>query len=90
LLVAVFDDLGGLLAEENPQAAVQILALTESLSLSLPGPRDPIFDKPYFDRFLAEAKAKITEDQFRYAWKTGSKMTIDEAVSFVLKLADVL
>ncbi len=77
--------LGGLFVERDAQTAVQILALSESFSQSLRVPRDPIFNKPYFDRFLSAARAKLSEDEFTSAWEAGLKMTVDDAVELALQ-----
>ena len=82
--------LGGLFVERETQTAVQILALSEAFSQSLRVPRDPIFNKPYFDRFLSVARAKLSEDEFTSGvggWAL--KMTMDEAVDLALKTVDV-
>jgi predicted ATPase len=73
--------LGGLFVERETQTAVQFLALSESFS----HPRDAIFNKPYFDRFLSAARAKLSEDEFTSAWEAGLKMTLDDAVELALQ-----
>jgi len=77
--------LGGFFVEKRPRIAVQILAHSESLWQSFPVPRDPIFDKPYFDRFLAAARAKLSEAEFTSAWEVGLKMTMKEAIELAFK-----
>ena len=60
--------------------AVQILAFTEAIAVV----RDSIFDKPYFDRYLAAARAKLSEAELTSAWEAGSKMSLNEALDLVL------
>jgi predicted ATPase/DNA-binding XRE family transcriptional regulator len=76
--------LGGLFVEKNPRLAAQILGLNETLSQRLPHPRDPIYDKPYFDRFLSMTQAKLSDAEFAPAWEAGLKLTVDEAVDLAL------
>ena len=52
--------------------------------------RDHTFDKPYFDRFLSAARAKLSEAEFTSAWEAGSKMTVDEAIEFALKAMEAI
>lgn len=40
--------------------------------------RDLTFDKPYSERFLSVAKAKLSEEDYNLAWKVGLRMTMDE------------
>jgi hypothetical protein len=84
----IFCHLGGFFVEKKPQVAIQILGLNEILSQNLPHPRDPIYDKPYFDRFLSAARAKLIEADFNEAWELGMKMTIDEAIGLALKTVE--
>jgi len=86
--IYAFCFLAGLFVERATQTAVQILALSESFSQSLRVPRDPIFNKPYFDRFLSAARAKLSEDEFTSAWEAGLKMTVDEAVELALQTVE--
>jgi tetratricopeptide (TPR) repeat protein len=81
----IFCHLGGFFAKEKPQVAIQILSFNEILSQNLPHARDPIYDKPYFDRFLSAARAKLNEAEFTAAWEIGMKMTVDEAIELALK-----
>jgi hypothetical protein len=80
--------LGGLFAEMKPRVAMQLLSLGGMMAQKLPHPRDPIFDKPYFERFLSAARAKLSEDEFTSAWEAGLKMTVDEAVDLALKTVE--
>lgn len=77
--------LGGLFAEMKPRVATQFLSLSGRMSQKFPHPRDPIFDKPYFDRFVFAARAKLSEAEFTSAWEAGLKMTVDDAVDLALK-----
>jgi hypothetical protein len=79
---------GGLLVEEHAQTAVQILALSESLARVRAVPRDLVYDKLYFDRFLTMARAKLHEDEFAIAWQAGSKMTVERAIELVLNTVE--
>jgi len=80
--------LGGFFVEKRPRIAVQILAHSESMRQLFPTPRDPIFDKPYFERFISSARAKLSEAEFMSAWKTGLKMTTDEAIELAVKTVE--
>jgi predicted ATPase/class 3 adenylate cyclase len=80
--------LGGLFAETKSRVAIQFLSLSGTLAQNLPHPRDPIFDKPYFDRSLAAARAKLSEAEFTSAWEAGLNMTIDEAIALAWKTVD--
>jgi tetratricopeptide (TPR) repeat protein len=81
----IFCHLGGFFVEKKPEVAIQILGLNEILSQKLPHPRDPIFDKPYFDRFLSAARAKLSEKEFTVCWEKGKKMSLENALNLVLK-----
>jgi hypothetical protein len=83
-VVIVFCHLGGFFLELNAKLAVQMLAQSESLALSLPVPRDPTLDKIYFDRFLATSSEKLSETEFASVWKAGLKMTVEEAIKLGL------
>ena len=80
--------LGGLFVERDALTAVQILALSEAFSQSLSVPRDPIFDKPYFDRFVSAARAKLSKAEFAAAWEAGMKMSLDEALDLALETVE--
>ena len=84
ILLTILDYLGGLIVQRKTQVAVRVLAFTESLAQSFSVHKDPIFDKPYFDRFLSDARVKLSENEFEAAWARGSKMTLEEAVDAVL------
>jgi hypothetical protein len=84
-VINIFVYLGGIFIKRKTQTAVQILAFAESLARSSAVHRDPIFDKPYFDRYISAARAKLSEVEFTSAWEAGSKMTVDEAIEFALK-----
>ena len=84
ILLTILDYLGGLIVQRKTQVAVRVLAFTESLSQSFAVHKDHIFDKQYFDRFLSEARVKLSENEFEAAWARGSKMTLEEAVDAVL------
>jgi predicted ATPase/DNA-binding XRE family transcriptional regulator len=86
----IFCHLGGFFVEKKPDVAIQILGLNEILSQKLPHSRDPILDKPYFDRFLSAARAKLSEAEFTAAWEIGMKMTVDEAIKLALKTMEEL
>src|SRR6185503_16798167 len=68
----IFVFLGGLFVEKKTQTAVHILAFSESLARLSAVHRDPILDKPYYDRFLSTARAKLSEAEFTSAWADGS------------------
>jgi hypothetical protein len=76
------------LVEKKTQIAVKILAHSESMRQSFPTPRDPIFDKPYFERFISSACEKLSEAEFTSAWEAGLKMTADEAIELALKTVE--
>lgn len=84
-LINIFVYLGGLFVEKRAHVTIRILALTESLAQAFPVHRDPIFDKPYFERFVSTVRAKLSESEFRSVWDAGSKMTLDEAIELALK-----
>jgi tetratricopeptide (TPR) repeat protein len=81
----VFSQIGGMFLGEKPQIGLQLLGLTETLWQQLSFPRNPIEDKPYFERFLTTAREKLSEDQFITAWDAGLKMTVEEAIGLALK-----
>jgi predicted ATPase/DNA-binding SARP family transcriptional activator/class 3 adenylate cyclase len=85
LILNILDILAGLLVEKKNPAAVQILAFTEFFTRSASVRRDPIFDKPYFDRFLSTARAKLNEAEFTSAWEMGGRMSLDEGIAYLLK-----
>lgn len=75
---------GGLLVERKTETAVQILALSESLAQTRAVPRDLVYDKLYFDRFLSKARRKLTKTEFMSAWEAGFHMTLDQAINLAL------
>ena len=54
------------------------LARSSVLRHGLASMRDLTFDKPYSERFLSVAKAKLSEEDYNLAWKVGLRMTMDE------------
>ena len=90
MLLYIFCYLGGLFVEKRPQTAVQVLAFSESLAQAFPTPRHAVFDKPYFERFLAAARANLCQAEFASAWEAGLKMTVDDAVELALKAVEGL
>ena len=85
IIANIFVYLSGLFVEDKTRVAIQILAFTESLAQTFAVSRDAVFDKPYFSRFVAAGREKLTEDEFTSAWEAGSKMTLDEAIAYALK-----
>jgi predicted ATPase/class 3 adenylate cyclase len=80
-LFRIFCYLGGLFVEKQPQIAVKILAHSESMWQTFRAPWwIAVYDKPYFDRFLSTARAKLNETDFTLAWEAGLRMTTEEAV----------
>ncbi len=54
-----FVQVGGVLSPGNPHLAVQVLSFTQCLSTNQ---KDLIFYQPYFERFLGEARPKLSEE----------------------------
>jgi hypothetical protein len=81
----LFVQIGGMFLGEKPQIGVQLLGLSEALWQQLSFPRNPIEDKPYFDRFMTTAHEKLSENKFTTAWAAGLKMTVEEAIELALQ-----
>jgi tetratricopeptide (TPR) repeat protein len=86
----VFYHLGGLFVENQTRLTVQFLALAGALRQRLHYKRDPTFDKPYSERFLSAAWAKLGEDEFTRAWEVGLKLRLEEALDLALKTVEEL
>ena len=85
VLLYVYCYLGGLMAEAKPDVAVRILALSETWAGKFPAPRDALFDKPYYERFLNTARAALTTAEFTTAWEAGQALTLPEAIELASK-----
>jgi len=84
----IFCHIGGLVVHKEPQLAVQCLALSSALRQRLAFIRNPTFDKPYSERFLSTARAKLSKDEFTAAWEIGLKMKSEEALDLALKTVE--
>jgi non-specific serine/threonine protein kinase len=82
-----FVQVGGVLSIGSPRLAVQVLSFTQCLSTNQ---KDLIFYQPYFDRFLADVRPKLSEEEFHTAWETGSNLSSDAAIDLVVKMLDEL
>ena len=78
-----FVQVGGVLSPGSPHLAVQVLSFTQCLSTNQ---KDLIFYQPYFERFLGEARPKLSEEEFNSAWLTGSTLSTDAAIDLVVKM----
>jgi predicted ATPase/class 3 adenylate cyclase len=85
----IFTHIGGMFIKEKPQVAVHFLAFSQTLLDGSLKRRDPVFDKPYFDRFLAAARANLSEAEFTSAWEAGLKMAQEEAIELALKTVEM-
>jgi tetratricopeptide (TPR) repeat protein len=86
MVVNIFVHLAGLLIEMKPRAAVQLLAFTEALQRSSEIYAVNMLDKPYFDRFLSAARARLSENEFTLAWEAGCQMSLDETITYASKV----
>jgi non-specific serine/threonine protein kinase len=84
----IFYHIAAFFVTKKTQVAVQFLSLSGALRQDLAFLRDPTFDKPYSERFLAGARAKLNQEEFNSAWEMGLKMTVDEALNLGLKTVE--
>jgi predicted ATPase/class 3 adenylate cyclase len=82
-----FIQVGGLFVQKYPYVAVQFFSFTQSLSTNQ---KDPIYYKPYFDRFLAAVHASLSEAEFDSAWEQGTKLSKEAAIDLAVKMLDEL
>jgi tetratricopeptide (TPR) repeat protein len=82
-----FVQIGGILVLKSPDLAVQILSYTQCLGTNQ---KDRIFYQPYFDRFLSEARASLSETEFNSAWEKGSEMITEQAMDLAEKMLEEL
>jgi hypothetical protein len=74
-----------LFAKSKPDIAVQILALSEAWAEKFPAPRDALFDKPYYERFLHTARTTLPAADFTSTWQTGSPLTLPAAIELAVQ-----
>jgi predicted ATPase/DNA-binding SARP family transcriptional activator len=85
MIINIFVQLAGLLIEKKPRVAVQILAFTEALQRSSEIYNVNVLVKPYYDRFLSSARAKLSKAQFTLACEAGYQMSLAETIAYALK-----
>ena len=72
--------LGGLLSSQNqPEKAIRLWGAAEVESIFMD--QD---ERREYNNALAITRTKLSEDEFATAWGEGKKMTLDEAVAYVL------
>jgi predicted ATPase/class 3 adenylate cyclase len=84
----IFNQIGGMCIEERPHITTQFLGFGESIWRTIPLPRNPTFDKPYFERYLSAARDKLDESDFNSAWEAGLKMNLEQAIELAVKTGE--
>jgi predicted ATPase/DNA-binding XRE family transcriptional regulator len=84
----LFGQMGMLLADNEPQLAVQFFALAETIFKARPHDFWDAFCDLYYDRFLSAARAKLSEAEFTAAWEAGSRMKSEDALNLALKTVE--
>lgn len=83
----VFAGLAG--ARAQGARSTRLYGATDALREAVGAPLPPI-DRPDHDHKVAAARAQLDEQIWRTAWTEGQAMSLNEAVAYALKEADVL
>jgi len=75
------------LAEEKLSHTAKLLSASSSLAVSIGFKMEPELERPYASA-LASVKEKLSESDFLSAQEAGAKMTMDQAVQYVLESKD--
>ena len=84
----IFNQIGGMYVEGNPRVTTQLLGFGESIWRTIPLPRNPTFDRPYFERYRSAARERLSEGDFNSAWEAGLKMSLEQAIELALKTGE--
>jgi hypothetical protein len=84
----VLEGFGGLATlEEEPERAARLYGASEAI-LETAGLRlDPI-DRLSYNQYLAQVREQLGEVAFDQAWSEGRAMTLEQAISYGLELAE--
>ncbi|HLV79555.1 MAG TPA: tetratricopeptide repeat protein, partial [Chthonomonadaceae bacterium] len=84
-LADALEGLAGLaLARRQPERAARLLGMDEAIRDSLGIAVNP-FDRPFYERHLAAARAALGAETFAAAWAEGGAMPLDAAVTYALE-----
>ncbi|CAN5473843.1 BTAD domain-containing putative transcriptional regulator [soil metagenome] len=71
-------------AEGQPIRAGRLFGAGETLFAELGSRVDP-FDRDWYDRYLAAARAQLDEQVWQHAWAEGQAMSLEQAISYALE-----
>ena len=74
-------------ATDRPEQATRLFGATEALRERY-GMAIPPAEQPRLERAMASARAKLPERAFAAAWSSGRRLSVEQAISEALRLAD--